>query len=281
MNLVWLALAILVSAFCSGALGAMLGLGGGAFLIPLLTLVLGIDVRLAIGTSMVAIVATALGMAVSRLRDPLTNTRVGVLLLLGATAGSVTGAVLAGRVAERWLYVLFGVLMAYSAFAMLGRRRTGAAVAAAEKGDALAQRWRLGGAYFDPALGREVSYQPTRTLTGTVAMYFTGLIGGLLGIGAGALKVLVLVRVLSLPLKVSAATSNFLNGMAAAAAAAIFFARGQIDPSITGPAALGVLAGAFCGSRLLVRLSPATLQWIFVPVLFWVAAQMIWKGIAT
>ena len=111
-------------------------------------------------------------------------------------------------------------------------------------------------------------------------MYGAGTASGLLGIGSGALKVPAMDLGMGLPMKVSTATSNLMIGVTAAASAGLYFARGQIDPFIAAPVALGVLGGALAGSHYLGRIESERLRTVFVVVLVVIAAQMIWKGAA-
>ncbi|XXF77271.1 sulfite exporter TauE/SafE family protein [Myxococcaceae bacterium GXIMD 01537] len=261
----------------AGALGAMLGLGGGLIIVPVLTLGLGVDIRYAIGASIVSVIATSSGAAAAYVRERMTNLRVAMFLELGTTAGALTGATLAGLIRGRWLYLLFGLILGYSALAMLRRKedRAGEPVPP----DALADRLGLHGSYHDEAEGREVPYRVTGAAMGLGLMYCAGTVSGLLGIGSGALKVPAMDLAMRLPLKVSSATSNFMIGVTAAASAGVYFARGDIDPFIAGPVAAGVMLGAFTGTRLLGRMRAAFLRPVFVAVLLTVAAQMMLEGL--
>lgn len=261
----------------AGLLGALLGLGGGLIIVPVLTLGLGVDIRYAIGASIVSVIATSSGAAAAYVRERMTNLRVAMFLELGTTAGALTGASLAGVITGRWLYLLFGVILGYSALAMLRKKadRRDEPVPP----DALADALRLHGSYHDEAEGREVSYRVTRPAVGLGLMYCAGAVSGLLGIGSGALKVPAMDLAMRLPLKVSSATSNLMIGVTAAASAGVYFARGDIDPFIAGPVAAGVMLGAYSGTRVLGRLRSAFLRPLFVVVLVAVAAQMILKGL--
>lgn len=263
--------------FFAGILGSLLGLGGGMIVIPALTLLLGIDIRLAIGASIVSVIATSSGAAAAYVRDRLANLRVAMFLELGTTAGAITGAWIAGMLHPRWLYILFGAILGYSAVAMLRPR---ARKLDLPHGDTrLAHELRLHSSYFDDARGHEVAYQPARPLLGLALMYLAGIVSGLLGIGSGALKVPAMDLAMELPIKVSTATSNFMIGVTAAASAGLYFTRGQIDPFIAAPVAIGVLAGAFVGSKLLSRLSSRALRVTFVTVLVLVSLQMLVRGL--
>jgi uncharacterized protein len=272
-------LVVFVVSLGAGLLGSLLGLGGGLILVPVLTLLLGVDIRYAVGASIVSVIATSSGAAVAYVRERLTNLRVAMFLELATTAGALTGALLAGVLKGRWLYVLFGGVMGYSGLAMLRKLGGGVGAAVAAPPDALADRLGLHGSYWDDESGREVSYRVTRPLTGLGLMYGAGTVSGLLGIGSGALKVPAMDLAMGLPLKVSTATSNFMIGVTAAASAGVYFARGDIDPFIAGPACAGVALGSFTGSRYLSRVKGSWLRGLFVVVLLGVAFQMLRKGV--
>jgi len=260
----------------AGFLGALLGLGGGLIVIPALTLLLHVDIRLAIGASIISVIATSSGAAAAYVREHIANIRVAMFLELGTTTGAITGAYLAGRVHPRWLYVLFGAMLGYSAVAMMK------GVHSAHLGRSVGRvsKWlRLSGKYYDAASGDHIEYPVHRPLLGLALMYGAGTASGLLGIGSGALKVPAMDLGMGLPMKVSTATSNLMIGVTAAASAGLYFARGQIDPFIAAPVALGVLGGALAGSHYLGRIESARLRKVFVIVLVVIAVQMMWKGI--
>jgi hypothetical protein len=264
----------------AGLLGSLLGIGGGLILIPVLTLGLNVDIRYAVGASIVSVIATSSGAAAAYVRDRMANMRVAMFLELATTAGALTGAFLSGMVGGRGVYLAFGGVMAASALAML--RRMGSAEAAPVPEDALADRLGLHGSYWDEAAGREVPYRVTRPLAGLGLMYVAGTVSGMLGIGSGALKVPAMDLTMRLPLKVSTATSNFMIGVTAAASAGVYFARGNIDPFIAGPVCVGVTVGAWLGSRhLMARVNSTWLRGLLVLVLLWVAVEMLRKGWAS
>jgi uncharacterized membrane protein YfcA len=272
-------LVVFVVSLGAGLLGSLLGLGGGLILVPVLTLVLGVDIRYAAGASLVSVIATSSGAAAAYMRERLTNLRVAMFLELATTAGALTGASLAGVLTGRWLYVLFGAVLGYSGLVMLRKLGGRSRAAPPAAPDALAERLGLHGSYWDEELGREVPYRVTRPLLGLGLMYGAGTVSGLLGIGSGALKVPAMDLAMGLPLKVSTATSNFMMGVTAAASAGIYFARGDIDPFIAGPVCAGVVLGSFTGARYLTRVKGAWLRILFVGVLLWVSFQMLRKGL--
>lgn len=264
----------------AGVLGSLLGLGGGIIVVPALTLLLGIDIRYAIGASIVSVIATSSGAAAAYVRERMSNLRVAMLLEIGTTTGALTGAFLAGVIAGRWLYVIFGIMLGYSALMMFRKRHEAAGPGGAGvPPDKWADRLRLHGSYYDEAAGREIDYRVTHTVLGLALMYVAGVVSGLLGIGSGALKVPAMDLAMRMPIKASTATSNFMIGVTAAASAGVYFARGDIDPFVAAPVAAGVLLGATAGSRLLGRLRSEWIRAIFVIVLLYISGSMLWKGI--
>ena len=261
----------------AGVLGSILGLGGGIIVIPALTLLLHIDIRYAIGASIVSVIATSSGAAAAYVREHMTNLRVAMLLEIATTTGALTGAFLAGHIDTRWLYIVFGIVLAYSAVAMFQKRHHVHTENALP--DRLAERLRLHSEYFDHALNQTIVYRVSRTKIGLALMYVAGVVSGFLGIGSGSLKVPAMDLAMGLPIKVSTATSNFMIGVTAAASAGVYFARGDIDPFVAAPVAAGVLLGATAGSRVLPHLHSRVIRILFVIVLLWISGQMLWKGI--
>lgn len=268
---------ILLIAVAAGFLGSILGLGGGLIMTPALTLLFGIDIKYAIGASIVSVIATSSGAAIAYLKDRLTNIRIGMFLEVGTTLGAITGAFLSAVINPKYLFIIFGLLMLYSGVMMLLKLRSGPAVAVTA--DPMADKLRLNSAYFDKKTGEMVSYNVSGVFGGLGMMYAAGTLSGLLGIGSGSLKVMGMDLFMKLPLKVSSATSNFMIGVTAAASAGVYFFRGNIDPKIAAPVALGVLLGATVGTRVMQRLSNRVIRLIFVPVLAVVSIQMIVKGV--
>lgn len=260
----------------AGLLGSLLGLGGGIIVIPVLTLLLGVDIRYAIGASIVSVIATSSGAAAAFVREHKANLRVAMFLEIATTSGALTGAYVAGVISGRWLYIIFGSIMAYSALAMFRRRD---APVSDVPPDALADRLRLHDEYFDDATHERVTYRVAHTRVGFGLMYVAGLVSGLLGIGSGALKVPAMDLAMRLPIKVSTATSNFMIGVTAAASAGVYFARGDINPFIAAPVATGVLGGATVGSHLLGRMRSSAIRLVFVAVLLVVSVEMLLKGV--
>lgn len=261
----------------AGLLGSLLGLGGGIIVIPALTLLLGVDIRFAIGASIVSVIATSSGAAAAYVRQRMTNLRVAMFLELATTTGAISGAYLAGLFSVRWLYLIFAVVMGYSALMMFRKRHS--AEASEESTSHLADRLQLHETYYDEALHDDIAYKVARPHVGLGLMYIAGLVSGLLGIGSGALKVPAMDLAMRLPIKVSTATSNFMIGVTAAASAGVYFARGDINPFIAAPVAAGVLGGSTAGARVLGRIDSSRVRVVFVIVLLWVSTEMLLKGL--
>lgn len=268
---------ILFIAVFAGFIGSLLGLGGGIIITPALTLLLGIDIKYAIGASIVSVIATSSGSAIAYLKDRITNVRIGMFLEIATTTGALTGAFIAGLVSTKYLYLIFGLLLLYSAINMFKKRKQ--ELPQEVTPHPLAMKLRLNGDYYDKALAEQVYYNVTGIYGGFGMMYAAGIISGLLGIGSGIFKVMAMDSFMKLPMKVSTATSNFMIGVTAAASAGIYLTRGNIDPKIAAPVALGVLIGATFGTKVMQRLRSTTLRMVFIPVLLYVSIEMIVKGV--
>ena len=261
----------------AGLIGALAGVGGGILVIPALTIGFGVDIHLAVGASIVSVIATSSGAASAYVRDRMTNMRIGMFLELATTTGAVCGALLAAIVAPAFLYLLLGLVLLGSAAMQISR--LGEETPPAGPPSALAIRLRLTDSYPDRKLGREVPYSARRIPLGFVLMWLAGVVSGLHGIGSGVLKVLAMDGAMRLPMKVGSATSNFMIGVTAAASAGIYLARGDVDPLIAGPVALGVLTGAVVGARLIQHISNRSVRLVFLPVLVVVGLETMARGL--
>ncbi|HKT59690.1 MAG TPA: sulfite exporter TauE/SafE family protein [Gemmatimonadales bacterium] len=262
-----------VGSLLAGLLGSLTGLGGGVVIVPMLTLLFGVDFRYAVGASLVSVIATSSGAAAAYVREGYTNIRIGMFLEVATTIGAVAGAALAGLIPTSVLAVVLGVVLIYSAF-LAGRRDEEHVVVTP---DPLARRLGLDGSYPTPDGDREYHVQHVRT--GFGVMLGAGVLSGLLGIGSGAVKVLAMDQAMCLPFKVSTTTSNFMIGVTAAASAGIYLARGYVEPGIAMPVMLGVLAGSAIGVRILSRSAPGPLRALFAAVIGVLAIEMILSGL--
>jgi uncharacterized protein len=287
MNTIEFTLVVVVGSFLAGMLGSLTGLGGGVVIVPLLTLAFGVDIRYAIGASLVSVIATSSGAAAAYLREGYSNMRVGMFLEVATTIGALSGAFVAGYVSTSWIAIIFGVVLLYSAYTSFGGPKE------PEKGlapDGLATFLRLDGTFpadrvQGPAgaaageAGAREAYHVRNVPAGFGLMYVAGLLSGLLGIGSGAVKVLAMDQAMKIPFKVSTTTSNFMIGVTAAASAGIYLRRGYIDPGLALPVMLGVLAGALTGALILPGAKVKTLRMVFGVVIAALGVQMIFEGV--
>ncbi|MFA6004189.1 MAG: sulfite exporter TauE/SafE family protein [Elusimicrobiota bacterium] len=268
---------VLMGSLGAGFLGALTGLGGGVVIIPLLTIGLHVDIRYAIGASLVSVIATSSGAAAAYVREGYTNMRIGMFLEIATTLGAIAGAILASRIGTSAIAVVFGVMLLLSAGLNLRPRPEAVGPV---PGDTVASRLRLNGTYpAGGASGPLESYCVQRVPAGFVLMGLAGVLSGLLGIGSGALKVLAMDQVMRIPFKVSTTTSNFMIGVTAAASAGVYLGRGYVDPGIAMPVMLGVLAGSLIGAKVLIRARVRALRWVFSALLAALAIEMIHDGL--
>ncbi|KRM58652.1 sulfite exporter TauE/SafE family protein [Secundilactobacillus malefermentans] len=262
----------------AGVAGAILGLGGGIIITPILTLAMGLDIKYAIGASIISVIATSSGSTVAYLRDEVLNLRVAMFLEIATTIGAILGALLTGVLNPSYLYVLFGLLLLFSCWNMIKKLRAGRELTTTVKSDKWAKKLDLNGSYFDKSELKNVDYEVTNVPGGFSMMFGAGFASGLLGIGSGAFKVMAMDTIMHMPLKPSSATSNLMMGVTAAASATVYFFNGSMLPQIAVPLALGILVGAVIGSRIMQVLPARVIRMIFVPVIFYVGLQMILKG---
>ncbi len=273
MNFALIALASIIA----GLVGSLVGLGGGVLVVPLLTLAFAVYPEVAVGVSIVSVIATSSGAAAAYVKDHITNLRVGMFLEIATTIGAIAGAFLATVIAPGLLFIIFGVVLLISALPLIVK--IGEEIPEGVTNDRWAKRLALASNYPDEKLGRTIDYQVTRVPAGFGMMSIAGLLSGLLGIGSGTFKVLAMDTAMRLPMKVSTTTSNFMIGVTAAASAGIYFQRGDINPLYAAPVALGVLVGATMGAKTLARFSNSTLRKLFVPILAAIAIEMLIRGV--
>ncbi|NOK03774.1 MULTISPECIES: sulfite exporter TauE/SafE family protein [Myxococcus] len=267
---------LFAAAFGASALGGVLGMASGIFIVPILTLFFSIDIHVAIGASIISVIACSCGSAAPLLKRRLTNIRLAIVLETATTLGALTGVFLIGIVSNSFLYGLFAFILMLSAKQMLARRReVEVADTSGPNVKSLATVLRLHSSFPDHASGRDVPYQVGHVPISLALMYGAGVISALLGIGSGVLKIPAMDTALRLPIKVSSATSNFMIGVTAAASAGAYFVRGDIDIGIAGPVALGSVVGALVGARLLMRLPAEKIRISFVVILALLAVQML------
>ena len=274
MDVLEFSLLIWAGSLLAGFVGALTGLGGGVVIIPLLTLGFGVDIRYAIGASLVSVIATSSASAAAYVKKGFANLRVGMFLEIATTIGAIAGASLAARISTTSIAIIFGIVLIYSAYQSVFPRaeRTNQT-----KPDSLASRLRMDGSY--PSFTGQQNYRVRSIPGGFGIMFIAGTLSGLLGIGSGALKVIAMDQVMRLPFKVSTTTSNFMIGVTAAASAGVYLNRGYVDPGLSMPVMLGVLIGSFVGTHVLVASKTRLLRIVFAAVIFVLAVEMLYNAL--
>jgi uncharacterized membrane protein YfcA len=231
----------------AGGFGALLGVGGGLIIVPALSLLAGLPLRGAIGTSLICICGSSAAASAVYLR----RGRVDLPVALELQFFSVAGAVIAGLTAP--LFFLFALLLSAVAVQMWPSASRG-------------------------ALDRLLPRLGPRQLVARGASVGAGLISGLLGVGGGILNTPVLHLLLGKPFEQAVATSSYMIGMTAAAGALVYLARGDVTPGLVTAAMVGTLAGAVPAALAGHRLSAKGLRIAFALLLFFVAYQMVRRG---
>ena len=263
-----------VTGMLAGFLGALTGLGGGVVLVPALALLFHVDIKYAIGASLVCVIATSSGAAAAYVKEGYSNIRIGMLLEIATTLGAIVGAFLATRISTHAIAIVFGLVLLHAAYqSLFGKKQDTSALL---ESDSLADKLRLAGDY--PIGEKRQAYGVRNVPAGFSLMFGAGALSGLLGIGSGAVKVIAMDRAMRIPFKVSTTTSNFMIGVTAAASAGVYLGRGYIDPRLSMPVVLGVLAGAFLGSKVLVKAPVRALRVTFGVIIFLLALEMIFNG---
>jgi uncharacterized protein len=273
VNVLEFSLVTWLGSIAAGFLGALTGLGGGIVVIPMLTLLLGVDIRYAAGAALISVIATSSGAASAYVREGYSNLRVGMFLEVATTLGAVVGATLAARVSGSSIAVIFGAVLLVSAYLSLRRRHE---PSGDDPPDPLATWLRMDATYPTPAGPKAYHVRGVPAASGL--MFVAGTLSGLLGIGSGAVKVLALDWAMQLPFKVSTTTSNFMIGVTAAASAGVYLNRGYIDPGLAMPVMLGVLVGSLSGARVLAKVESTALRLVFAVVIVILGVEMIYNG---
>jgi len=273
MNVLEFSALIGVGSLLAGFLGALTGLGGGVVIVPMLTLLFHVDIRYAIGASLVSVIATSSGAAAAYVREGYSNIRIGMFLETATTVGAIAGAAIAMHVSGSAIAIVFGIVLLYSAF-LSSRERLehGQHLPPTKLGTSL----RLNGSY--PTMSGPQSYNVRGVPGGFSLMFGAGVLSGLLGIGSGAVKVVAMDQAMKIPFKVSTTTSNFMIGVTAAASAGLYLHRGYIAPGAAMPVMLGVLAGSLIGARVLVKARVKVLRYVFAAVIAVLGFEMIFNG---
>jgi len=261
---------LVLAGLFGGTFGSMVGLGGGLFIVPVLTLFLDVPIHDAVAASLLGVVATSTAGSVTYLRQGLANLRLGLSMETALTLGALTGGLVGAMLDRASLSAIFGGVMVVVSLYMGVRRTMSPAMPAPD-----ADLGRLGAAFYDPHLGREVRYRTRRLPLGLFVGLVAGNVSGLLGVGGGFLTVPAMRLGMGVPIRASVATSSMMLGVTACSGALVYLARGMVDPVIVVPVVLGVTAGASIGSRLAARMRSSLLTAIMSLVLFILALQMI------
>jgi len=268
-----LALIIFVAGAIAGSLGALLGLGGGIFLVPFLNLGLSFPITVAAAISLTTVIATSSSVSAGRAGKQLINMRLGMLLEVATAAGSLLGGVTAQLLAQTTLQKLFGVTSAIVAVIMLSRLQRRNVIL-----DPSVDPGILGGRFHEDESGGTVTYRVKRLPVALVASFIAGNVSSLLGIGGGFIKVPVLNAWCGVPMRAAAATSAFMIGVTATAGAVIYYGRGQLVPALAAAGVLGVQLGSWAGLRFGQRASAKWLKLMMAIVLFVIAVMMLVRG---
>jgi uncharacterized membrane protein YfcA len=274
MTIISFSLILLIASVAAGLVGSLTGLGGGVVLIPVLTLIFKVNIHYAIGTSLISVIATSSGAAAAYVKEGISNIRLGIFLELATTLGAITGAFLATYLSTSTIAIVFGIILVFSSIVSLLKQEDHVV---SGPGSHRARRLRLNNSFPTPE--GQISYSVKNIVGGFLMMNVAGVISGLLGIGSGALKVIAMDNIMRVPFKVSTTTSNFMIGVTAAASAGIYLRRGYIDPGLSMPVVLGVLIGAFVGSKILFAARTRTLKIFFALVILLLATEMIYNGV--
>ena len=272
---------LVITGFGAGLLGALLGLGGGVFMVPALVLIFNLPTLTAIGTSNVAVVATSTAGASSYVRNRLANIRLGLVLLISTAAAALASSLVASYLPQRLLSGLFALVLVYAALSMLRSRAAPKEKSSSEGGGEKESGMDLGleDTYHDAATGKTEAYRPRNVRTGMGISALAGVIAGLLGVGGGIVQMPVMTLLMRVPLKVATGTSNFMIGVTATSAAFVRYANGDIDPLIAVPMALSVFIGARAGAWLVPRTPTERLKTIFGWVSLGIAALMLLRAL--
>lgn len=259
---------LLGTSIAAGLVGALTGLGGGVIIIPVLVVLFHIDIHYAMGASLISVIATSSGAAAAYLREGYTNLRIGMFLETGAVIGALIGATLVAYVSKSLIAAIFGIVLFISAYFSIKRKEENDLNGSSHP---LAQRMRL--------TSGKITYAVQHVPLAWVVMNIAGCVSGLLGIGAGTLKVLAMDQVMRLPYKVATATSNFIIGITAAVSVGIYFANGYIDPGITFPVMIGVAIGSLIGAKILLKAQSQCLRLFFGIVICLLGFEMLYKAL--
>lgn len=277
-------LGLLGAAFVAGFFGALLGVGGGIFIVPALVLGFHLPMKIAVAASIVSVIATSNAGGSSYVDQRITNLHLAMFLEIFTTTGAVSGTILALFLNEWLISLIFAVLLAYMAYAAYSTRnlddeKIASGSFARAKPDRIAKYLELRGSYYDQAAEANVDYVVQGTPVGIVVAYLSGIVSGLLGVGGGVLKVSAMNRYMNVPMKVAVGTSKLMIGVTACVSSILFFMHGLIHFLVVAPVAVGTTLGATVGTMIMNRLHSVVLKWIFSGLMLYLAYEMFAKAV--
>jgi uncharacterized membrane protein YfcA len=277
-------LGLLTTALVAGFFGALLGVGGGVFIVPALVLGFHLPLKVAVAASIVSVIATSNAGGSSYVEQRITNLHLAMFLEIFTTTGALSGSILALFLHEWLMSLIFALMLGYMAYAAFSTRnlddeRIASGEFARGKPDRIARYLDLQGSYYDQAADKQVDYVICGTPTGISISYLAGIISGLLGVGGGVLKVSAMNRYMNVPMKVAVGSSKLMIGVTAAVSSILFFLHGLIHFAVVAPVALGTTLGATAGTTVMNRLHSAVLKWIFSALMLYLAYEMFAKAL--
>ena len=274
LNNFYFTLLVYLGSFFGGLLGSLTGLGGGVIVVPMLTILFGVDIHFAAGASLISVIATSSGSASAYIKEGFSNIRIGMFLEIATTIGAVIGASMIGLIKPNHISIIFGCILIYSALSSLFMKKDNENITIENKHSTFL---KLNGDYPTPE-GMK-NYVVQNVPLGFLMSSFAGILSGLLGIGGGAIKVMAMDKIMKIPFKVSTTTSNFMIGVTAVASAGIYLKNGYINPSLAMPVMFGVLSGVFVGTKLMFAISTKLLKIVFSIILLMMAFEMFKNGL--
>lgn len=272
-------------AFGAGIIGALFGIGGGIIIVPALTILFGLDIHIAVGASIVSVVATSLSATGTYVKQDIVNMRLGLFLEIGTAFGALLGAFIAVYLENDALFIIFSAVLLYASYIMYQSSKIPEHLQLASENDWFADKLQLDGNYSEnvpnsnnetETINKHYNVQNTPQVFGI--SIGAGVASGLLGVGGGFIKVPTLVKVSKLPMKAASATSNFMIGVTAATSAIVYLKHGYVYPVIAIPVAFGTLIGALLGSILIRYVHPMKLRAYFALLLVFISIRLFFQS---
>ncbi|UCE66931.1 MAG: sulfite exporter TauE/SafE family protein [Candidatus Zixiibacteriota bacterium] len=244
---------LVITGILAGFVGSLFGLGGGIIIVPALTLIFNVPVTVAVGTSLVSIVAVSTVAAIDFLKSGRADLELGITLAAATSSGAATGGLLAEYLPARIIYIFFSVILIIAALNMTRPRRI-----------------MLIDHKYDSA---------SHTAVGWGLSLVAGNVSGILGVGGGIIQIPMMRTVMKVPFKIATATSSYMIGITVAPAAAIYMLRGDIDPYKSAAIILGAFAGSRAGAAMSYKITSLLLRLLFVIIMIFTAYKMFVRGL--